>query len=511
MKILKHFVKVLLPFRYDVKGDCRLEQITVRTKREKEKHLFQKFGFEKVDMRNGLPEVFSSVENTSSIVKCYRVDSNSRKDFGLPERGTGRLGFHCRSKDVTEIYNVAITDVSLYLFESGVGFVELECNYESDDVAAYIDCNYFLCEIKSESNYFILPSNTGGTGESDMKFTVKQLLEKVLRHVPGVQDFYQDAEWGESIHKGIVYSYLYLDEKPKDLQGLLFHLRNNFKESYQMPVNDATLDFDPAVRKPFDNSYWTASYNGVTNVSIKTKNKSTNNHFEVNFVSSLHGAYFVLFLATLHQRFAVMQLIGKMGQLDKLDMDYETMRVELSVARKYQAEAANLKFRSFFRYPSYMEHINGYYEFLQKAYCIEELLEHFTSDLDNLEQLCTVYVEKIKVREEQLKRCKTAKIEIFVGIFGMIVGGFSLLNDALELVEKLSGVSAASFTAPVIITTVLLAVPSILVLWDAYNRIREVKSIKEEIRIEDMTDGKETEKVKSKKKRKKDKAKELSE
>ena len=489
MEICKHLVKVLFPFCYNVNKDNQLDELRFKDENEKEKILFQRFALKQTDLRQGLPEVFAADDNSSQIVKCYRIDGNNRAHFDLPRRKDEQLKFYCRAANLTEAYNVAIPEVNLYLFESGVGLVELECVYQSSDITDYINCNYFISEIKSKSNYFVTNFKKRASKDeeyvlTEVRFTVKELLGKVLTYVADAKDFYSPKGKELFSQKGLVYSYLYLDERPQDFETLLFNFRNNYKKSYLAP-QDLSLK-DSAVRKPFENCYWTASYNAVVNVCIRTENEETNEFYSNELYSRLNGVYHLLFLAVLHQRFAIMQLMGKMGELDKLGEDFETMRTQLAIARQYQAEAANLKFRVFFKYPSYVEHVNGYYDFLHDIYNIDALYNHFSTDLSNLEKICNVYVERIRTREEQLKQCKAAKIEIFVGIFGTIVGIVSLMSDSWGLLEKFLGTTIERFSWPVFVMTALLWMPSILVFIDAKKRFREIKKIKADIAIEEL-------------------------
>lgn len=490
MGICRHFVKIIFPFRYDITGNTRLELVRLQDDNGKERTIFQKFKLKNSDLRHGLPEVFADNDNSSQIVKCYRVDGNNRFFFGLPQRKDEYLKFHCRAANLTEQYDVAIPEVNIYLFETGVGLAELECKYHSTNISDYMNCNYFISEIKSEKNYFIAQFKKRASKDeeyviTEKRFSVRELLGKVLTYVPGARDFYTEKNKDNLSQKGLLYAHLYLDKEPEDLKGLLFNLRNNYKRSYLAP-RGVEIEDDVAIHIPFKNCYWASSYNAVVNVCIETDNEETNEFYSKELISRLEGVYHLLYLAVLHQRFAIMHLMEKMGELDRLIEDYETMRMQLAVTRQYLAESANMKFRVFFKYPSYVEHVNDFYDFLHSTYSIDALYEHCSSDLGNLEGICNIYVERIRTREEQLKKCKTAKIEIFVGIFGTIVGAISLLNDSWELLEKVFGVTIDRFSWPVWTLTILLWLPSLLVFVDAEKQYQEIKKTKAEIEIADM-------------------------
>ena len=350
--ISKHFVKVLFPFRYEREGCNKLEDVTVKNDKGNDKRLFVHFGFDAIDLRKGVKELFSKAENMSKIVDCYRVDYDARACIDLPRRKEEFLSFYTRERKDKDPYAVSIGEICLYLFESGVGFVEMECGFESSSVSDYISCNYFLAEVKSGANYFITQKRVWNADEkkeekTEIQFTVKTLLKKVLDKVPGVKDFYSDDEWEKQHEKGMIYSYLYLEEKTEDFGRIIHNIRNNYKESYKVVQGHGSFDKDPNIRQQFENSYWVTSYNGTINVSHKTDSENTNHFFEKDFFGKMHNEYYVLFLAVLHQRFVLLKSMTEMIEISKLDLDYDDMKQQLVEIRDYKLQVSKLECRAF--------------------------------------------------------------------------------------------------------------------------------------------------------------------
>lgn len=482
--IQRQFVKVIFPFLYNQTAENKLETITVTSKKGKEKQLFKKVGFDNLELRKGLADLFSTEKNKSKIVNCYQVEHNSRSEFGLPNRQDEFMDFFCRGSEETAPFKVAITEVKIYLFESGVGFVEAEFNCQCTKTADLISCNYFLSERKTEDNYFVLTLKTGKEEYETVNFTLKKLLGNVLEHVSGVTDFYTGGDWETSVEKGIIYSYVYLDEKPANFDEILFNLRTNFKGSYKFPQDAMTLRENPFVLQQFDNSYWAASYNGAVNVSIQTDDNLTNNFFINDFVQKLHNEYYVLFLAVLHQRFVIMKLMWEMGELDRLDSDYAGMMMQLEEARRYQKVTADLRFRDFFKLPSYIQHVNDYYDLLYRTFCIDELYKDFMQDLNNVEQICSMYVDKIQKHEEQKKRRKAAWVECIVSFIAAMMSAVPLLNDAWAVQDRICGTTGAEFMWPVIVVTVFWGITFIGAIINAVRRGKEGRDIGKELKKE---------------------------
>lgn len=489
MAIIKNFVKVLFPFQYDKDAEIHLEEVEISTKKGNPYKLFQRVGFENAELRKGLSELFSKENNKSGIMRGYRLDKNIREQFGLPPKEMETVKFFCRAKERKEPYAVEISGVTLYLFESGVGFAEAELRHQSNDLADVISCNYFLSEIGDKKNYFVVSQRVWQEEKKcaefqEKQFTLAELLGKLLEYIPGVTDFYSGLSWDRVYKKGLVYSYLYLEEKPEAFEELLFNLRLNYKESYKVPKKYASIQDDPAVLQQFENSYWVSSYNGATNVSIKTEDSVTDCFFADDFYVKMQREYYVLFLAALHQKYTILKLMWEMGELDRLDLDYKVMKEQLLEARKYQAEAANLKFRDFFKFPSYVQHVNDYYDLLYRTLCIDELYQNLSQDLDNIEEICKVYVEKIKRHEALKRKLRKAVVKVVTSLLATVIGLVTLLNESWSLLEKTYGTPSGTFSVPVILVTAVLAVPSVVGVMEAIGNVRELRRERKESEVE---------------------------
>lgn len=490
MAVEKHFVKVLFPFQYDKTQPIRLDTLTRQTGKGNEHPVFVKKGFENADLRKGLSDLFSTRENKSKIMTWYQVKDESRTVFGLPKGKQEYVDFYCRANKAEPCCQVAIEEENLYLFESGIGFVELEIRYRETDVSGYPYQNYFISEITDERNYFLPRQKNFAGGREPVEevaatkepepITVKKLLDNVIAYIPGVTDFYTGNSWEKAVRKGLIYSFIYLDEEPEDFPELLFRLRMNYKDSYKVPEKDSDLRKNKFVLQNFSNSYWGTSCNAAVNVSIRTEDQVTNDFFESQFASKMKKEYFVLFMAALHQRFVLMKLMYDMGELDRLDSDYKEMKRQLKEARKYQAEAANLKFRDFFQFPSYVQHVNTYYDLLCDTFCITELYKDLSQDMKNVEEICKVYVEKIKKYESVKKDLWKAVPKAMNTLLLTAVGCMTLMNESWSLLESAFGIPAGTMSIPVLLVTAVLAVPSVISIIETVDNVKELWKTKRE-------------------------------
>ncbi len=495
--ITRQFTRFIFPFQFEAEK-LNPGQVTMATKKG-EAPVFERFSVATESLREGLDMMLSSEGGTAKIADCYRLNVNCRRYLSLPARKTDMLDFYSRAGDGVP-QHVAITDLKLYLFESCVGFVELECEYESRALADYIDLNYFISEVKSDKNRFVSHEKawneeTRTATVKDTAFTVGDLLARLFDEISGgngaaVQPSYQKA-------KPLIYSYLLLNEKPEDVSDLLFHLNKNYKDSYKFAADCTEIN----TLHPFDNSYWTSSLNGATNLSFLTGDKTTDSFFTEDFYTKAKDTYYFLFLNVLHQRHAIARITGEMGHLDCLVNDYYLMNEQLKQAKSCEARAINLKFRAFFKFPSSVEHINNYYDMLYNTFQIGDFYKSFTGDIFNLQSICQRYVDRIAEREKKIAKCKAAKTEILVSIAGTVVAEVTVFNNSWALIEKMLGHSVSFYSPAIIILLAALISPLFTIFMNVKKQLNEINTLTEQLNAERYENLVEDDRIRNEKKR----------
>lgn len=480
-KIVKQFTKFIFPFQFD-KEQVIPQTAQIQNKKGVFFNVFEQFTQHTESLREGLELLLSERGGKSKIGECYKLSINCRKEFSLPPRKEELLSFVYRQSG-GDAAKVAITEVKFYFFESQIGFAEIECAYESDDIDEYIALNYFIGEVKSDKNEFIYHEKvwneeTRQSMVEDRKFLMLDLLKKLAAKASKKENA---IEFINENGKPMVYSYLLVDEKPTDLPVLLQHLAKNYKHSYKFEASCAKTQ----QLHPFKNSYWTSSLNGAINLSHLTEDEITDHFFADDFYIKAKNTYYFLFLTILHQRYAINKVMGKMGKLDSLSNDYYVMENQLKEARRCEAEAINLKFRAFFKCPSFVEHINEYYNMLYQTFEVGAMYDNFSTDITSLQNICSTYVQRIKAREEKFKKRKDAKVEIFVSIFGAIVAEVTLFNNSWAVVEKVLGRSIAFWSPGILILLGTLVSPLITIFINVAKKRTEIKQLTEQIEAEE--------------------------
>ena len=177
-------------------------------------------------------------------------------------------------------------------------------------------------------------------------------------------------------------------------------------------------------------------------------------------------------------------MLSKMGQLDSLGMNYSVMKKELLEAQKCRTEAYNLMFRAHFSVPSEQEHVNRFYENLGRTFRVNDLQNNFKTDIANLESICQSYVSRIKARDNKIKEKKNALVEIFVAIFGTLVGEITLINSSWGLIEKLQGKTVGITSPAVIALLATMLLPIVTIAIDVVKRVKDIIKINEDLNEE---------------------------
>ena len=95
--------------------------------------------------------------------------------------------------------------------------------------------------------------------------------------------------------------------------------------------------------------------------------------------------------------------------------------------------------------------------------------------------ICNSYVDRIKERDKKISDIRKAKAEIFVSVFGTVVGEVALLNSSWELLEKLLGREVGLFSVQMIAVLGALVVPIVTVIVNTFYQIKAIKKMEREV------------------------------
>ena len=420
-----------------------------------------------------LPNIVAKMNDIdNSIGKTYVIPQDKRAFFALP--GANKLlVLKTRNK---KSFSLKLTNVFLHVFESKIGFIELEWEYVNVLGDDYIEVNYFLNELKNDDNKIAYKIAKDEYKDFALKDCVQKILIYAFTEVSGFdcRGFnFQDL-------KPLSFTYVLLDNNDETaIRTSLTKAKNGYKESYK------TKDLDLFI--PFENSYWGASINGAINISCKTDDETTNQFFENNFASSFKNNYLLLMLMVLNQRFTLLKCINQISKksLYTAKSNEEELRMVIKDIDKviYKCELYN--FRDYFIKASYVEHINQYYKYLRNSMNIEDYENELSRRVNSLKNVLNVYKNEFEMRKnkkdelrkisEQYHKLLTMHIILFVS---QILAYLTSFKGIWDVVEKINGSSIRpdnpKFLWPILLSTIIFVTLLVKLIFDGID-LKKVK------------------------------------
>ena len=85
-------------------------------------------------------------ENKDTECKCYYLNSELWGSYGLPPRFSN-ISLRSEMSGCSDIFDIAISAIRIYYFKTGIGFLEIEIQYPSDDIDAISDVSFCMSNI----------------------------------------------------------------------------------------------------------------------------------------------------------------------------------------------------------------------------------------------------------------------------------------------------------------------------------------------------------------------------
>lgn len=474
--VTQGFSSVLFPFRYDpalYKDDTFNRPVTRRN--GKEAQMWVPDPLRSYHLKENVSNYLGLGVLKGSIGQAYCLNDNLRRDLDLPEARTV-VSFYHRGSDAPDTLHLQA--VRLYLFTTGVGFVEFTVDNMGPDADTVSNINYFLCEVKSRDNYLTFPRKLSREETETVRFTLLDALTRLTAPFGAVEDF--DA--AEGLHyidnKPLIFSYLLFDRFPEDLGQRIFHLRTNFKGSYQMPAEQYDLRTADGVFHPFENVYWGFSLNAVVCCAALTGNSQADAFFQTTFAGNLRQTYLFLDLLRQHQRYCIQDLQRSyIAACDELTgAEGPAIRNAYDTVHQLQSRTVSFRLKCLFRDPTTVEHINDFDEALAANLHIYGSIREFEENAAQLDDVASALKEKLD-RREQAERVKAGrKKERFIYGITAVWSTIVCLSSAWDVAEHLAGHQVWFNSAWVFLPFALAALPLTQLI---HQRRKELPPIEE--------------------------------
>lgn len=374
----------------------------------------------KVERKNILEHVSNLIaSNLADITKgtigrYFELKVDAREKYHLPVNTSHN--FYLMDEKVEEVTNFKITKVSLYLFETQIGFLLYDIKHNSSDLETIILTNYHLKHLNhlynaflyNQKEYFLyIKKKAKPMNELSMNFrTLSEISGNILNELR-VDTYFTNSKGNPET--AILYNFMLLDRTflselqwEEKIKLALFQLRKGYKNSYLPSPLEFDLINNPQIIQLFKNSYWGVSLEGLANLAYLTQNNVTNDFFTSNYIGNLEISYFYIYILALHQRYAFLALNVEASDISK--GEDETIIDENSSEAKVLKLRKDINFlilRGFFKHVSSVTHQQSLYEVIAKNLSIEELKQDIHSEMEALASLAELQAAKREKEKEK--------------------------------------------------------------------------------------------------------------
>lgn len=370
----------------------------------------------------------------------FVLEQPAWKKLGLPNRTNQELSMLI-PKRVIPFY---ISGIELFLFETGVGFLNFELTYRSDaSVEDVISGNYYAKSFIRRDCKIVYQADGIHQKHETEPITFASLVEKILQPLQvttyfarhGEKSLCEDRPGQASRDEksqgaaaslrpfhGLVFTALVLNNtglEPQQweirLKEYLFRLRRSFKESYKPAPTEFDTDANPDVARIFENSYWGVSQEGLANLTYLIEDSQTKRFFEGEYLWHVKDEYYYLYILALHQKYALLTLLEEAARLPRVSLprtDEEAARVRTAIAG-LRRKMAEFVMRCVFRQVSNVTHHGRLYEMMRRSLGIDDMLQELHYELELLGTLAEMeeFKENARLREEQRRQKEIGGID----------------------------------------------------------------------------------------------------
>lgn len=405
-------------------------------------------------------------ENPNCFFKTYELDKNSYKHYKIYANQYVIL-----PKNKLAPIEINISNIYVHLFKTGLGFVDFGYSVKSESAKDFLNCSYFLSEMKSEVKIQLInrkwDSETNKAIHDVEEITTIDFLKRILADFKKVYtlDYKDDLKY--LYFKPILYSYIYLENGKNNLVEFE-NISHNFKASYKLN--------NEVVKKSqyFENSIWYYSSSSISNISYEVEDDYTNSFFKTTFRDKISSVYFLLFLHSFHQKLYLILTTIRMHSNKFNSNNANELSALSDEILVFKQQVEETKMNVFFQYPSSIDHHNVFYSNLQQQFNISELIKILDSDLKNLERYLSSNLTILSKYNSAKGDIRKTIMDIILLLIASLVSFASLYDTFLKMLKNLK--IELSLTGNIIYAVLFIII--CLVLPTTINIIKNVKKIK---------------------------------
>lgn len=398
-----------------------------------------------------------SGELADSRVGCEWIYWNSAESKTKDGKKIKKLVY---SKDHQDNLELSITNLGLFLFRNGVGFIwyeiEMPMNIDSNQLKEIqnhirelnkrkdpvlweqvlenkltqdMETPVFYKGNKKGYRTFLVPFSFGKWINDILSF----LRITYFAERKSVSDQYSYAP-----DKAILFSYVSFDssaenENMNDQYELSYHLTSGYTDAYHFSEETRQV-----MQCPFDHVVWNATQEGVS--YLAWPDRENFGFFRDTLPGKIRRDYFTLFIKVLYQSFSLLLYAEKIQK--EISCVFGDSMDEKSGSRVTAlcGEINLFLTKSMAASVSHIHHQSEFYIFLKKQFRVDENVKSVTAGLNALENLLRQQREReenVRLQNEWKEEQKRdSQTQAIMGLFALL-GITSALTDGVDFVTKI--------------------------------------------------------------------------
>jgi hypothetical protein len=325
-----------------------------------------------------------------------------------------------------------IKGVQLALFRVGVGFVAVEANPQSEAVEDWLDFLHYFRFVRGQRDVYVrakrreakdhfgpfFPEPAGGLEKHrDGQATFSEVVEAILQTAMPPDGLFR-RRWQEVFVPGqlIPFATLYLDDdeiSDGKVAEFLYRVRNFFPSKRVIAPSPEQLPASHPLLLPYAQRMWFLfGQEGSAFIAI---NAPQTDFFRRELPDHLRRHYFLLFVLTLHQKFALMSLSQQVSEHWFVGDELTRAKAFDRIRRRLMEFTA----RGYFTQVMQQEHHHRVYRKWQEIFQLEQLYREVSDEVREMHEY--LLSEQTKRLERRLNL-----LGAFIGVPALVIGFLSI-------------------------------------------------------------------------------------
>lgn len=353
-----------------------------------------------------IEKLFSMKEDEESektgFCRKYALLPEKYTDFKWPQRNTD-LVVKSRMPQAEGEFLFQISNIHLYIFETGIGFLEIETRYNCFSEKSVADVSFCISNaINNEHDKKVNENKLSfETVSENAPFSIKNAIYETIKHDEGQVELFPNS----SRRRMTVFHNLILDSDSHEPMKI-----ENLKRVLAGGVDNLNPDEESVDYYPTTSQLWGISSSGIASIGLKDGN---NGEFLIEtYKNNVYNDYYSIFLLALYEREMLLkynQMVVENYDNPKALIDYRSKILKLSILFSYTTVSTEQPYQRFY-----------------DKLCVALNLNNLENDLSNI-------VEKVDEYVNEKKEHRTSILLSAVALLAL----FSVVCDSFGIADRI--------------------------------------------------------------------------